>query len=75
MAKTADLLEVAEKLSANADESKTAQEAGTATVSVANIRSLALCSDEITLCVCAGGDVMFFELATLVNEVRGTIPS
>ncbi|CAM6102595.1 unnamed protein product [Calypogeia fissa] len=68
VAKTADLVEIAQKLDANADGLKTAEEAGTVTVDVTNIRSLSLSSDELTVCVCAGGDVMFYELATLVHK-------
>ncbi|BFI29606.1 nuclear pore complex protein Nup214 [Marchantia polymorpha subsp. ruderalis] len=66
VAKTADLILVAEKLKDKSNAGQTAQEKSVVNVTVANIRFLSLSNDELTVAVCSGGSVMFYDLPSLV---------
>lgn len=70
VAKTADLILVAEKLKDKSNAGQTAQEKSVVNVTVANIRFLSLSNDELTVAVCSGGSVMFYDLPSLVLKVR-----
>ncbi|KAG6550749.1 hypothetical protein Mapa_007653 [Marchantia paleacea] len=66
VAKTADLIHIAEKLKDKSNAGQTGQEKSVANVTGANVRFLSLSNDELTVAVCSGGSVMFYDLPTLV---------